>query len=235
MEIAATDEADNTGDTGADQAATTPATPDVPKAEMAKVELFVMSHCPYGTQIEKGILPVVETLGDKMDFQIKFCDYAMHGKKEVDEELNQYCIQKNEPDKYISYLECFLAEGDGEGCLKEESINIAQLNSCVQATDEEYKVTELYNDQSTWTSGRYPQFNIYKTETTAYGVSGSPTLVINGQKISSGRDSASLLRTICAGFENPPEECETQLTSAAPSSGFGFGTSGSDTTADCGS
>jgi len=31
---------------------------NLPKQDKAKVELFVMSHCPYGTQIEKGIIPV---------------------------------------------------------------------------------------------------------------------------------------------------------------------------------
>ena len=34
------------------------------KTEKPVVELFVMSHCPFGTQIEKGILPVVKALGE---------------------------------------------------------------------------------------------------------------------------------------------------------------------------
>lgn len=53
-----------------------------------------MSHCPYGLQMEKGIIPVVETLGDSIDFQVKFCDYAMHGQTELDEQVLQYCIMK---------------------------------------------------------------------------------------------------------------------------------------------
>ncbi len=206
---------------------------NVPKAEKAKVELFVMSHCPYGTQIEKGILPAVKTLGDKVDFELKFCDYAMHGKKELDEQLNQHCIQKNEPNKLYSYLDCFLEADDGAGCLIKTKINTSKLNVCVKAIDQEYKVTELFNDKSTWTSGRFPQFNVDKTDVTKYGVKGSPGLVINGEKISSGRDAASLLKVICNGYENPPAECLTELSSAAPSPGFGGGT-GSDTAAGCG-
>ena len=214
---------------------TPPATADVPKAEKASVELYVMSYCPYGTQVEKGILPVLETLGDKINFDLKFCDYAMHGKKELDEQLNQYCITKNEPDKLLAYLQCFLDADDGAGCLNKIGINTAKLNSCVAATDKEYKVTELFNDKSSWKSGQFPQFNIFQADTQKYGVSGSPTLVINGQKISSGRDSATLLKTICSGFNNPPEQCGTELSSTAPSPGFGFGTTGSDTDAGCGS
>src|SRR3989344_3434948 len=40
-------------------------TADIPKKEKPEVELFVMSHCPYGTQIEKGILPAINALGGK--------------------------------------------------------------------------------------------------------------------------------------------------------------------------
>jgi len=64
------------------------------KSDKPTVELFIMSHCPYGTQVEKGILPVTKTLGDKIDFDLKFVYYAMHGEKEAYEQLNQYCIQK---------------------------------------------------------------------------------------------------------------------------------------------
>ena len=49
--------------------AATPSTPtDIPKLDKANVEMFVMSHCPYGTQIEKGMLPVLDKIGKKIDF-----------------------------------------------------------------------------------------------------------------------------------------------------------------------
>lgn len=207
---------------------------DVPKAATAKVELFVMSHCPYGTQIEKGILPVLKTLGDKVDFELKFCDYAMHGETEIKEQLNQYCIQKNEPKKFTTYLECFLDKGDGDSCLKTTGINTTKMNSCVATTDQEFQITDNFENNVGY-RGRYPGFNIYKVETAEYAVSGSPTLVINGKKISSGRDSNTLLKNICAGYENPPAECDTVLTSAAPAPGFGFGgTASGATAAECG-
>ena len=38
---------------------------DIPKSDKPEVDLFVMTHCPFGTQIEKGIIPVFELLGDK--------------------------------------------------------------------------------------------------------------------------------------------------------------------------
>ena len=117
------------------------------KKDKPEVELFVMSHCPYGTQIEKGMLPVVEALGSKIDFKLKFVDYAMHGEKELKEELRQYCIQKNEPAKLLSYLKCFLKEGNDQTCVKEAKIITSKLNSCVNATDKEFSITKNFNDK----------------------------------------------------------------------------------------
>jgi glutaredoxin len=217
-----------------DSAPPVQAAADVPKAEKASVELFVMSHCPYGTQIEKGILPAIEALGDDVDFELKFCDYAMHGEKELKEQLNQYCIQKENPSDLLSYLECFLEADDGPGCLTKVGINKAKLTACVDATDKEYSVLSDFENKENY-RGQFPGFGVYKDDNTKYGITGSPGLVINGTKISSGRDSATLLKNICAGYENPPEACDTELPSAAPSPGFGFGTTGSDTAAGCGS
>jgi len=206
---------------------------DVPKVEKPNVELFVMSHCPYGTQIEKGFIPAIKTIGDKIDYKIKFVDYAMHGEKELNEELRQYCIQEEQNEKYLPYLECFLEDDDYERCLGENNINKSVLDKCITATDSKYKVMELFADKSTWSGGRYPQFNVYKAENEAYGVQGSPTFVINGTKIQAGRDASSLLTTICAGFENVPEECNTELSSAAPAPGFGWDGTGTDSSASC--
>ena len=212
-------------DTNSNETKTADAT-NVPKQDKTKVELFVMSYCPYGTQIEKGIIPAIEALGNKVDFELKFCDYAMHGEKELKENLVQYCIQKNEPAKLFTYMKCFLEASDSAGCLTKAGINKSKLDSCVSATDKEYKVTEGFNDKSTWANGSYPSFNVYKTDNDKYKVGGSPTLVVNGQQVSSGRDAKSLLATICAGFNTQPDECKKELSSEAPSAGFGTAASG---------
>jgi hypothetical protein len=216
-------------------AAGTPATPVVTKAKKANVELFVMSHCPYGTQIEKGIIPAIQALGQDVDFSIKFCDYAMHGEKELLEQLNQSCIQSGQVDKFIPYLNCFLTAGDGAACLKTAGINTAKLKTCTTAADKKFEVTKLFADKTTWVSGQFPQFNIDKADNTKYGVKGSPTLVVNGASVSAARDSASLLKTICAGYETAPDACKETLSSATPAPGFGAGTTDSAAAANCGS
>jgi len=200
---------------------------DLPKTDKPNVELFVMSHCPYGTQIEKGILPVVDTLGDKIDFTVKFVDYAMHGEKEVTEQLNQYCIQKDMGKKvYLSYLKCFLEDGDSARCLKSNNINANTLKGCTAKVDSEFKIMANFNDKSTW-NYNFPPFNTSKEDNVKYSVQGSPTLIINGVEARSGRDSASLLASVCSAFNNQPEACNTKLESASPVPGFGSGTTDS--------
>lgn len=231
----ALDVAKTMGDAGGnlnsgDQAEETPV--NVPKTSKPEVELFVMTHCPYGTQMEKGILPAITALGKKVDFEIKFNDYAMHGEKELDESLKQYCIQKEQESKYTEYLTCFLKSSDTASCLASTKIDTKKMDSCVTKTDKEYKVKENFKNNVDF-KGSYPSFNVYKEDNAKYNVGGSPTLVINGTEVSAARDSASLLKTICSAFEEAPEECNTVLSSTSPSAGFGEGAASGGNAASC--
>jgi glutaredoxin len=199
------------------------------KNEKPVVELFVMSHCPFGTQMEKGILPVVDALGDKIDFELKWVNYVMHGEKEIKEELNQQCIKEIAPKKFNEYLKCFLAEGKGTECLSEKGINETALATCIEKNDKEFKVMENFAKKDTWLNGKFPTFLLNDEENKKYGVQGSPTLVINGQVSKSGRDSKSLLKAVCDSFETAPEECKTELSDKSPTSGFGWNTNDGNT------
>jgi hypothetical protein len=210
-----------TGDQAAatnDQANAQPTPTNAPKTAKPKVELFVMSHCPYGTQIEKGMLPVVKALGSKIDFQIKFCDYAMHGEKELKEQLNQYCIQKEQTAKFQAYLTCFLEASDTEGCITKAGVDKKKMTACADKTDKQFNVMA-----QTEKKGTFPAFNVFKDDNAKYNVGGSPTLIINGADIQSGRDANSLLAAICGAFDKKPKECDTKLSTETPAAGFGGG------------
>ena len=55
----------------------------------------------------------------------------LHG--EVEEQLRQYCIQKEQEAKLLPYLKCFLGKtgtaADSEACLTEAKIDKTKLNS----------------------------------------------------------------------------------------------------------
>jgi hypothetical protein len=192
------------------------------KLEVPKVEMFVMSHCPFGTQFEKGAVPALKLLGDKIDYDMNFVYYAMHGKIELDEQLIQHCIQQEQKDIYLDYLECFLIDGNTDRCLSVVDIEKSDIQSCIDSTDEEFKITEQFNDKSTWLSGNYPLFDVSKDLNTKYNVGGSPSWVVNGVNIDSvGRDPASILKAICYGFDEKPAECDEVLPAVTYGSGFG--------------
>jgi len=193
---------------------------DVPKLDKPEVELFIMSYCPYGTQAEKGILPVVALLGDKIDFKLRVVHYILHGEKEDLENKRELCIREEEgQDKLNQYLVCILDSdnpqepGDVSACEREAGINSANLQTCLDTNAEQY-----FLDDSALSEG--------------YGVRGSPTLIINGVQSNAGRSPASYLGGICAAFTNAPEECNEILPSASPSAGFGYN-EGTDTVAQC--
>ena len=213
------------------QASDTPTeapTTEAPKSDKPIVELYVFTYCPYGTQSEKGIIPAVNLLGDKIDFRLRQVG-AMHGEYEKIEAERQLCIEQEYPDKLLNYvLDFALNEAIGKcgndatcseplvnNLFTKLGINKATINSCMENDGETLYAAEEANSRS-------------------QGIGGSPTLLINGAKIQSGRDSASYLATICSAFNEAPEECNEVLSSASPTPGFGGGDSTSpSTTAQC--
>ncbi|MDP1729240.1 MAG: thioredoxin domain-containing protein [archaeon] len=194
---------------------------DVPKTDKPLVELFVMSYCPYGTQAEKGFIPMVEALGNKIDAKVRFVHYVLHGDKETQENYRQICIREEQGDKFWEYLKCTLdstdpnAPADVIKCMTNNGINVAKVDDCIAN-----RAADLYAQDSELSQ--------------AYGVQGSPTLIINGVESSAGRNAASYLSGVCNAFNSEPGECSASLTSTNPSPGFGYSSDGSDVAASCG-
>ncbi|MFP4116304.1 MAG: hypothetical protein ACLFTQ_03855 [Candidatus Aenigmatarchaeota archaeon] len=210
---------------------------DIVKSETPTANAFIMSYCPYGLQFLKAYIPVMELLGDEADLQVNFVDYAMHGKKELDENLRMYCVQKEEPEKFTDYLRCSVETEDEnkEQCYEEAGVDEEAVKTCVQETDEEYNVTELYRDESTWSGGRYPLFPVESDLNDEYDVQGSPTFILNGKQVEAGRTPEDIKEAVCSAFETKPKECDQELSTGAAEAGLGpvDSESGTDTTAQC--
>lgn len=215
-----------------------PQTQEVQKTDKPEVHAFVMSYCPYGLQFMKAYVPVIELLEEKADLELNFVSYAMHGKKELDENLRMYCIQKEQNEKLTDYLRCFVEKDDYEQCIKNTEIDSEKLESCMQSADEEFNITGLYEDKSTWSNGRFPQFPVEAEMNEEYMVRGSPSFVINDAVIVSSQNSCpdgdvncvvfplsrspeAIKDAICFAFNNPPEECEQELSDKAEQPGIG--------------
>ncbi|MEM5875452.1 MAG: hypothetical protein QXW01_02785 [Candidatus Aenigmatarchaeota archaeon] len=207
---------------------------DIPKKEKPEFKVFIMSYCPFGIQAVKALLPVMKLLGDKADISIHFVNYIMHGEKEVWENLRQYCIQKEQKDKFYDYMLCFVQSGDYEKCIKEANVDVEKLDYCISSLDKKYNITEILKDKSTWLNGVYPPFPIEDELNAKYKVRGSPTIIINDVEVRLSRSPEEFKKAICNAFVNPPKECEEKLSTEIASPGIGPLTGGTNTQASCG-
>jgi protein-disulfide isomerase len=203
---------------------------EILKTDKPEVHAFVMSYCPYGLQFMKAYIPVIELLGDKADLELNFVHYAMHGKSEIDENTRMYCIQKEQNDKFTKYLRCFVESDDYEKCISEAGIDKTKLESCISSTDEQFNITGLYNDKSTWSGGSYPMYPVDAVLAQQFGVGGSPTFVVNGKTLSVQRSPEAIKQAICEAFITPPSECEQTLSTTVESAGIGPMGSGTGST-----
>ncbi len=224
---------------GIDLDAKIPEPGEIPKSDRPDVKIFVMSYCPFGLQAQKMFLPVYDLLKEKVDFGIYFVSYLMHGREEMEENLRQYCIQKEEKEKYRDYLGCFVKEGKFAECLKEAKVNEERLKICTQETDKIFKISEQFTKEG------YPPFDVHKELNEKYGVRGSPTIVINNSVVVQNRqycpggDIACTVipdfdrspekfkQIICQAFNSPPPECNQKLSESQFSPGFGLEVGGS--------
>lgn len=204
-------------------------TQEIPKSTKPSVELYVFTYCPYGTQSEKGILPVVKLLGDQIDFKIRQIG-AMHGDFEKVEAQRQLCIEKNYPDKYLDYVLAFDTNADIGACNGVDTC----VNPLINAIYTKLGISAS-KINSCMTSDGLTMYNAEVSNAQSLGVSGSPTLIINGVQANSGRDPASYLDTICQAFSDGsvPVECGEQLSSTSPSAGFGSTSGSSGSAAQC--
>jgi protein-disulfide isomerase len=201
----------------AQQQQQTPPPSSAPKSDKPTVELFIMTHCPYGTQAEKGFIPVMKILKDVADVKIRFVHYFLHKNpgQEPDETPIQVCLREEQPDLFLPYLEEFLAEGDSESSRAAVGVDEAALQECISSG----RADEYYAEDSALSE--------------SYGVRGSPSLIINGAQSQAGRSEAAYLEGICGAFNTAPEDCDLTLDATNPAPGFGYGGSSAAAAAAC--
>jgi hypothetical protein len=148
-----------------------------------KMDVYIMSYCPFGVRFVDGILnPMVSDLGDSLDWTPYYILYdkgngqldSMHGEQEVQEDLRQICIREKWGTKtWLAYMNCFSTEifakqkGGGAAswdfCAKKAGINSADLQKCYD------------NDAKTLAK---KDIDMARN----YGANGSPTAVYNCSK-----------------------------------------------------
>lgn len=189
---------------------------EYPKSDKPTVELFIMSYCPYGNQAENIIKPAADLLKNKIDLSVRYIlddkgtdakaeerFDSLHGVEEFKQNIREMCIQNEQNDKFWDYLEVVNADCTLENintCWKTAAnkvkINTAQVESCYNKNALNYGEQEASYTQEK-------------------GISGSPTLLINGVTYAGGRTSEDYKQAICSAFNQTPEECGQELSSSS--------------------
>jgi hypothetical protein len=198
----------------------TPTTPAVPvTSARPTVELFVMSFCPFGTQAEGVMNPVIGLLGSKTNITVRYIAsvggatvdsiQSLHGPTEAVEDLRQLCINKYYPQQLWPYLMDY-----NTNCVPVRQ-NATSLATCVANTSRKVGIDNGKIETCAAGSEGIALLKADEAITTANKITGSPTLLINGQKYTGARTPDAYKQGICNHFETPPAECSVNLSAQA--------------------
>ncbi|MBN2368170.1 hypothetical protein JXC34_04050 [Candidatus Woesearchaeota archaeon] len=172
------------------------------RGEKAKLEFYVMSQCPFGTQVEDAIAPVLAKMGDGIEFSLDFIVSeqadgsfrSLHGDPETNGDIVQLCaIKYNAEDyKYMDMIVCMNQNAGAipvnwEQCAIDNGLQTEKIKACYEGEEGKNLLRESI--------ARSNQAN----------AQGSPTMYLNGQLYSGGRDETSFMTAICDQLEGHPE------------------------------
>lgn len=194
---------------------------EIPKTDKAVADLYVMSFCPYGIQAEQIMKPVVDLLGSKATIEPHFIVSvsgttvnSLHGDYEAKEDMRQACIWKNYGQtifwNYVDYKNSNCTKDNIDTCWKDAAkkagVDTTKIDTCV--TNEGLDLMKAEEALST-----------------KNGVSGSPTLIINGVEYSGSRTAEGYKEAICNATTTQPAACSQTIgssgTTTASSGGCG--------------
>jgi len=180
---------------------------DLKKADTGELTAFVVSNCPYGLQMQRVFKKAIADAPDlAANLDIKYIGAiengkitSMHGDEEAKENLRQICIRDEQKDLYWPYVGCYMQNGKTDECVASSGVDKAQLDACVA-------------DPKRGLAFAQKDFDAAKQ----LGVSGSPTLILNGKQTVSefdfgGRTENSIKTIACCGSKTQGASCSKEL------------------------
>jgi hypothetical protein len=169
-----------------------------------KVELYVMSNCPFGVQAENGLLPAAKALDQGVDLELAFIGsetpaaagakdakpqfQSMHGPGEVEEDIRQLCMRQLYPKAYMDYIlerNKDVRSADWQAAVKKAGGDAAKVASCVDGAPGAALLSQSFKAAQARQAG------------------GSPTIYIAGQSYSGGRSEKAFTKALCAAIKTP--------------------------------
>jgi len=188
---------------------------DINKTEEPILEAFVVSQCPFGVQMQRILNEMVKNIPQLASYiRVEYMGAieggkitAMHGDEEAQENLRQICLREEQPNNFWAYIDCYIKEGEVDSCLGIAQVDVSSLTSCL--TDENRGLVYAQEDFA---------------NTSKYEVTGSPTLILDGETISEfdfgGRTAEAVKTVVCCAFQDKPGFCDTVLSTESANSSF---------------
>ena len=185
--------------------------------EPNKLEVFVMSECPYGVKALDAMKEVLANFdkaagpgGSKLVFQVHFIGEgdasnlsSMHGQSEVDEDIREACAAEHfaKDRKFMNYIWCRnknIRSPNWETCATAETgVDVAVMKECFEGDEGKKLLAKSF------------------AHATSLKFGASPTWLVNGKFQFSGIDPETVKTNICAHNKLPG--CENKLSGNAPS------------------
>jgi len=168
-------------------------------------DLYVMSQCPYGVQMEDALKPVMGALRENVKLDINFIASenggvfsSMHGQQEVEGDIIHLCAKKYYPATYLDFIYCQNKNPRNfkrtiNECAAQSNMDAEKIASCSESQEGQELLSASIK------------------EADSAGARGSPTMYINNNPYNGGRDSASLFNAICSAFTQKPKACGEPL------------------------
>jgi hypothetical protein len=174
-----------------------------------RLDVFVMSQCPYGVMGLNAMKDVLDAFGKEMTFGVHYIAdvddkgaiTSMHGQGEVDEDIRELCAIKNyaKDNKFMTYILCRnqdIRSADWKACAK-DGIKADVIEKC-STSDEGKKL--LMEDMKIAKSLK---------------IGGSPTWLVNNRTTFNGVAAPDIQKNFC-DKNSALEGCKKTIAAPAP-------------------
>ncbi len=175
------------------------------RRERVKVELYVMSKCPYGADALLAAKALFDAVGAHLELRVDYIASvdeqgklgSLHGDSELEGDALQLCVQKLYPTAtFVRFAACqsqsyATIPADWERCADDAGVSRYKLRSCTRSEGEGLLRASLRRAQ-------------------AANASGSPTILIAGKPHEGERTLVGFLRPVCESLRGTvPARCRT--------------------------
>ena len=170
-----------------------------------KLDVFVMSQCPYGVKALDAMEEVLQYFGDQIDFDVHFIATALpngkfkalHGQPEVDENIRELCAITHFPKdyKWMDYILCRnknIRSKDWQKCTGDNGIDTDVIRECFEGAEGK----TLLREDIEMAKG--------------LGISASPTWLVNNKYKFQGIDAETVRKNLCQHNEDL-NNCDKKL------------------------